>query len=58
MWSNDCGLPHCLQVSEVGEVDVKVKKRTSKDEYQTGKFLILLLVLQLSMFMVCTLFYF
>lgn len=40
-----------VQVRESGEVAVKVKRPRDVDEYQTGKFLILLLFLQVSMFM-------
>ncbi|XP_060589800.1 lysosomal cholesterol signaling protein-like isoform X2 [Ruditapes philippinarum] len=40
-----------IQVGETGEVEVKVRQRKETDEYQTGKFLILLLFLQVSMFM-------
>ena len=41
-------------LSEIREADVAVRqpKKRSKDEYQTDRFIILLLVLQISMFMV------
>ncbi|KAL4221937.1 hypothetical protein ACF0H5_017989 [Mactra antiquata] len=39
-----------LQVNNVEEDEVKVKRRKPVDDYQTGRFLILLLVNQISMF--------
>lgn len=51
--------PRCYNATnnplrEIREADVAVRqpKRRSKDEYQTDRFIILLLVLQISMFMV------